>query len=86
MAYNKFNNKVNQGSVKESVENKESKNNKKYNGPKMMNRKQVEEAVCWILRKEDNLDFNKKMRLVLYELRGKANYNLIKDVVDKYKM
>ncbi|MGN1156749.1 MAG: hypothetical protein ACI4TK_11265 [Agathobacter sp.] len=64
---------------------KKSKSPKKYDGPKQMTRKQVEEAVSWILRDVDCADFSKRMQLVMYELRGKASSKMIRDVVGAYK-
>ena len=53
---------------------------------KKMNKKQVEEAVCWILSKEQSGDFEKRLRMAMYELRGKADSSLIRKVVENYNV
>lgn len=53
--------------------------------PKQMEQKEVEEAVAWILSKEDPIDFGKRMKLIMSELRNKADAKLIRKVVENYK-
>ena len=54
--------------------------------PKMMDQKEVEEAVAWILsNNEDVTEFGKRMGIVMKELRGKADNNMIRKVVESYK-
>lgn len=64
---------------------KKSKSAKKYNNQKQMTRKQVEEAVSWILRDVDCADLSKRTQLVMYELRGKASSKMIREVLEAYK-
>lgn len=83
MAYNKMNSNI--GIEEENgIEINKSKK-KKYNGPRMMSKKQVEEAVCWILGDDAPSDFGKCMRLVMQELKGNADNKLIRQVVQNYK-
>lgn len=62
------------------------KGKKPYDGarPKLMNKKQVEEVACWVLRDKERWPFNDKLRLMTNELRGKATSKLVRDVVERY--
>ena len=53
--------------------------------PKQMEQKEVEEAVAWILSKGEYKNFGDKMRIVMKELRGKADSNIIRKAVESYK-
>lgn len=53
--------------------------------PKQMTREEVEAAVYNILTDGNYPDFGSKMRVVMAELRGKADNKLIKEIVEKYK-
>lgn len=53
--------------------------------PKQMDKKEVEEAVAWILSKGEYRNFGDKMKIVMKELRGKADSKLIRDAVEAYK-
>ena len=53
--------------------------------PKQMNQKEVEEAVAWILSKGEYRNFGDKMKVVMKELRGKADSKMIRDTVEAYK-
>lgn len=64
---------------------KEPKKTKNYKSKqKLMSKKQVEEAVCWILQDREYTSFSEKMKPVMYELRGKADHRLIRKVVENY--
>ena len=62
---------------------KEPKKQKSYK-PKWMSKKQIEEAVCWILQDREYKSFSDMMKPVMYELRGKADHRLIRKVVENY--
>ena len=62
---------------------KDAKKNKGYK-PKWMSKKQIEEAVCWILQDREYASFSDKMKPVMNELRGKADHRLIRTVVENY--
>ena len=62
---------------------KEPKKQKSYK-PKWMSKKQIEEAVCWILQDREYASFSDKMKSVMHELRGKADHRLIRQVVENY--
>lgn len=53
--------------------------------PKQMDQKEVEEAVAWILSKGEYRNFGDKMKVVMKELRGKADSKMIRDAVEAYK-
>ena len=53
--------------------------------PKQMEHKEVEEAVAWILSNGEYNNFGEKMKVVMKELRGKADNNMIRKVVENYK-
>lgn len=53
--------------------------------PKQMDQKEVEEAVAWILSKGEYKNFGDKMRIVMKEMRGKADNNMIRKAVEAYK-
>ena len=53
--------------------------------PKQMDKKEVEEAVAWILSKGEYRNFGDKMKVVMKELRGKADSKMIRDAVEAYK-
>lgn len=50
-----------------------------------MSRKEIEEAVSWILSDREYKNFNEKIKYVMKELKGKADSDLICDVVENYK-
>ena len=62
---------------------KDAKKTKGYK-PKWMSKKQIEEAVCWILQDREYPSLNDKMKIVMNELRGKADHRLIRTVVENY--
>lgn len=53
--------------------------------PKQMTREEVDRAVFNILTGGNYPDFGSKMRVVMNELRGKADNKIIKEVVEAYK-
>lgn len=53
--------------------------------PTQMTREEVESAVSDILSKGEYTNFGMKMRVVMAELKGKADNKLIKEVVETYK-
>ena len=53
--------------------------------PSQMTKEEVESAVERILSNSDYNNFGMKMKAVMSELRGKADNNLIKEVVEQYK-
>ena len=53
--------------------------------PKQMTREEVDRAVFNILTGGNYSDFGSKMRVVMTELRGKADNKIIKEIVEKYK-
>lgn len=53
--------------------------------PKQMSQQEVEESVAWILGDNAPSDFGKRMKLVMQELKGKADSKLIRKVVENYK-
>lgn len=53
--------------------------------PSQMTREEVEKAVANILSNGEYPNFGMKMKVVMNELRGKADNKLIKDVVETYK-
>ncbi len=53
--------------------------------PKQMDKKEVEEAVAWILGDKEYKNFGEKMKYVMKELNGKADSKLIRKVVENYK-
>lgn len=53
--------------------------------PSQMTREEVENAVANILSNGEYPNFGMKMKVVMNELRGKADNKLIKDVVETYK-
>lgn len=53
--------------------------------PRQMEQKEVEEAVAWILSNGEYKNFGDKMKVVMKELRGKADNNMIRKVVESYK-
>ena len=53
--------------------------------PSQMTKEEVESAVERILSNGDYNNFGMKMKAVMSELRGKADNNLIKEVVEQYK-
>lgn len=83
MERNKFNNKTDTENNNGFEENN-GYSKKKYGGPRMMSKKKVEEAVCWILRDREYSSVGEKLKYVMYELRGKADSSLIRKVVNNY--
>lgn len=55
-------------------------NNKKQ----MMTKKEIEEAVSWILVNDTHNDFGHKYRMVMKELRGKADEYMVKRAVSSF--
>lgn len=53
--------------------------------PKMMTENEVEKAVSEILATGNYNSFGEKMRVVMAELKGKADNKVIKKVVEQYK-
>ena len=53
--------------------------------PKQMSRKEIEEAVSWILSKGEYKNFGQKMKVVMKELKGKADNKIIREIVESYK-
>lgn len=53
--------------------------------PKQMTREEVDRVVFNILTGGNYPDFGSKMKVVMAELRGKADNKLIKEIVEKYK-
>lgn len=53
--------------------------------PKMMSEEEVDKAVFDILSKGDYDNFGLKMKVVMAELKGKADSKLIKDIVENYR-
>lgn len=53
--------------------------------PSQMTKEEVEKAVADILSDGEYLNFGMKMKVVMNELRGKADNKLIKEVVETYK-
>lgn len=53
--------------------------------PRQMDKKEVEEAVAWILSKGEYRNFGDKMKIVMKELRGRADSKLIRNAVEAYK-
>lgn len=78
----------NENNVKNNDKQKnfQGKGKNPYDGtkPRLMNKKQVEEVACWVLRDKERWPFNDKLRLMTNELRGKATSKLVRDVVERY--
>lgn len=53
--------------------------------PKQMTREEIEKEVAWILSDNKYGSFGEKMKVVMKELKGKADGKLIKEVVEGYK-
>ena len=54
--------------------------------PKQMDKKEVEEAVAWILGDKEYKSFGEKMKYVMRELQGSVvDNNLVREVVKNYK-
>ncbi len=53
--------------------------------PKMMTREEVEKAVAIILSTKEYPNFGMKMKVVMAELKGKADNKVIKEFVEKFK-
>ena len=53
--------------------------------PKQMTKEEVEDAVEKILSSGEYQNFGMKMKVVMSELKGKADNNIIKEVVETYK-
>ena len=53
--------------------------------PSQMTKEEVEKAVADILSDGEYLNFGMKMKVVMNELRGKADNKLIKEAVETYK-
>ena len=53
--------------------------------PSQMTKEEVENAVVKILSNGDYANFGMKMKIVMAELKGKADNKIIKEVVETYK-
>ena len=53
--------------------------------PKMMTKEEVEKAVAIILSTQEYPNFGMKMKVVMSELKGKADNKLIKEAVESFK-
>lgn len=53
--------------------------------PKQMSRKEIEEAVSWILGDKEYKNFGEKIKYVMKELKGKADNKIVREVVENYK-
>lgn len=57
---------------------------KKNNKVRKMTRKEIEEAISWILKNDNCKSFNQRMKLVMKELEGKADEGFVRKIMGTY--